>query len=349
MWGCGKDSAVTPVVEVPVPSVEFSSAATMIEEGQNLTVSLTLSEQLPEGVVVQIDYAPGTGMEIGANGDAYFEPDPVSNSIMFEGPLTVLEFKIYSRADTDAEGVETIVFTLASTEGVEVGTKNSVTISLSDAYPRDGLVAEYKFSGNLLDTSGEGNNGTNNGATLTTDKSGKPASAYSVHGSGYITVPNSTETNFSTNANFTISVWVKPAAVQNDLGGIINDVIRPWLGNSQGYPFGISYYNTTKTFSGARYDGSGCGNGPEVTSAAVDAQFHHVVYRKSGSTLQLFVNNVLAGSTTDATVCSTANSSDMFIGCRGNLLRCFTGTIDDIRIYNRALSSEEISVLFMLP
>ena len=48
--------------------------------------------------------------------------------------------------------------------------------------PTEGLVAWYPFNGNANDESGNGNNGTVNGATLTTDKDGNENSAYSFDG-----------------------------------------------------------------------------------------------------------------------------------------------------------------------
>ena len=49
-----------------------------------------------------------------------------------------------------------------------------------------GCVANYPFNGNAEDISGNGNNGTVYGATLTTDRFGNPNSAYNFNGSSYI-------------------------------------------------------------------------------------------------------------------------------------------------------------------
>src|SRR5208282_5892757 len=68
-----------------------------------------------------------------------------------------------------------------------------------------GLVAYYPFNGNANDASGNGNNGTVYGATLTADRFGNPNAAYSFNGaSAYITTPL-TNTIFS--GDFTASVW----------------------------------------------------------------------------------------------------------------------------------------------
>jgi hypothetical protein len=69
-----------------------------------------------------------------------------------------------------------------------------------------GLVAQYDFTGNANDLSGNGNNGTIVGATLTTDRFGNANSAYSFDGdSNYIFIPNAILS--STQTSYTINYW----------------------------------------------------------------------------------------------------------------------------------------------
>ena len=71
------------------------------------------------------------------------------------------------------------------------------------------LVAYYPFNGNANDESGNGNNGTNYGATPTIDRFGNANTAYSFNGtSNYIQIPTSTSFQ-SINSEVTISSWVK--------------------------------------------------------------------------------------------------------------------------------------------
>lgn len=79
--------------------------------------------------------------------------------------------------------------------------------------PTDGLVAYYPFNGNANDESGNGNNGTVNGATLTTDRHGNPNSSYNFRGFNYgdkITIPNNSSLSFSN--EISISLWTKQAS-----------------------------------------------------------------------------------------------------------------------------------------
>ncbi len=87
---------------------------------------------------------------------------------------------------------------------------NVMAQNIPSYVPKDGLVGWWPFNGNANDESGNGNHGTVNGATLTTDRYGKVNCAYSFDGDkDYIDIGNSnTLKRFKT--NFTISAWIKP-------------------------------------------------------------------------------------------------------------------------------------------
>ena len=69
-------------------------------------------------------------------------------------------------------------------------------------------MADYPFNGNANDASGNGNNGTVYGATLTTDRFGNPNSAYYFNGlSDYIDIPNNSSQQITTN-QLTLAAWV---------------------------------------------------------------------------------------------------------------------------------------------
>ncbi len=73
--------------------------------------------------------------------------------------------------------------------------------------PSDGLVGWWPFNGNANDESGNGNDGTVNGAILTTDRNGNANSAYSFDGvSNYI---GGSISNLNNTSSTTVSAWVK--------------------------------------------------------------------------------------------------------------------------------------------
>ena len=73
----------------------------------------------------------------------------------------------------------------------------------------DGLVAYWPFDGDARDASGNGNDGTVNGATPTSDRNGKANGAYHFDGNDSITVANSTSLRSPTKA-ISLAAWMKP-------------------------------------------------------------------------------------------------------------------------------------------
>ena len=71
--------------------------------------------------------------------------------------------------------------------------------------PANGLLGWWPFNGNASDESGNGNHGTVNGATLTTDRFGNANMAY-----GFDGVDDWIEATFNQNNNYSISTWFKP-------------------------------------------------------------------------------------------------------------------------------------------
>src|SRR3990167_6219025 len=71
---------------------------------------------------------------------------------------------------------------------------------------KDCLVAFYPFNGNANDESGNGNDGTVNGATLTTDRFGNTDRAYGFDGNDFMSVNDHASLDFD--ADFSISFWV---------------------------------------------------------------------------------------------------------------------------------------------
>ena len=80
----------------------------------------------------------------------------------------------------------------------------TITIAQVPSYvPTNGLVGWWPFNGNANDESGNGNNGTVNGATLTSDRFGNASSAYSFDG-----VDDYIEIQLNQSLSYTYSAWV---------------------------------------------------------------------------------------------------------------------------------------------
>ena len=217
-----------------------------------------------------------------------------------------------------------------------------------------GLIAHYPFNGSADNQTRDDLHGIVHGARLTADRKNKPNAAYMFDGvDDYIQVKHDEVLNLP--EDFTISLWTKISSDQVPHSGI-NDILRKWTGNAEGYPFSISYLNS-KADEGkqnkiicVRYDSQLCRNSPTTFSPVIaNDRFIHIVLVKEGGRMKHYVNKKLVEEITDTTNparCKAGNSADMTIGCRGNLVRFFRGVIDDVRIYERALTQKEINTVY---
>ena len=223
-----------------------------------------------------------------------------------------------------------------------------------------GLMAYYPFSGNAKDSSGNGNNPSFNNARLTTDRFGNANSAYSFNGSSsYIQIPNSSSLQIGVRA--TISLWVRPNAFYtgkchanymickgNEGGGALDALFSDGGYDSNNGIDGCSVaVDTTKeTF----YSSLGGYFDPNLLSVHTNT-WYHVVEVCDSNIAHIYVNgNLIRENTTPAIPFSTPY--DLFFGRYVNISVTpywFNGVLDDIRIYNRALSVTEVNTLYTAP
>ncbi|WP_373519986.1 LamG domain-containing protein, partial [Aquiflexum sp.] len=216
-------------------------------------------------------------------------------------------------------------------------------------------VAYYPFNGNAKDAIGS-NNGTVNGATLTTDRFGNANSAYLFDGvDDIIDIPSSSSNNFTLNQDFTVQCWVKiPSSQPNESTVAANTILEKWDGITGGYPFVIRYRNNNEDnpdFVKAKIEAARW-NGTEqaivFSEVSVnDNAYHLITFTKNGTLLSLYVDGVLQNTTTDLTSGTTDNPDPLHVGNRiafGPL--ALSGTIDEIKIYHLALTAEQVLAEF---
>jgi hypothetical protein len=203
------------------------------------------------------------------------------------------------------------------------------------------------FSGNALDMSGNGNNGTVSNATLTSDRFNAANSAYLFGpANSHIDVGNLSK--FATNDEITISMWGKSnSTTSNCLFEIINDTPHDrCLGCAQ-YANGgstLMIWDWGSIYSGGRTTKSGV--------AADLTNWHHYVYivSQSGNLKQMYLDGAIASNAPYVMTCTNRNKP-LYIGAdvdtSGGSLR-WQGAIDDVCIYNRALTAAEVSALYNL-
>jgi hypothetical protein len=203
-----------------------------------------------------------------------------------------------------------------------------VSIGSASADLNDGLVAYYPFNGNANDESGNGYNGTVDGATLTTDRFGNASSAYYFDGKDdFIYAP--VNINPDIMPSMTMSAWVRAdddspimQVISHDNGGYDRSLGIDSRGGGTGW----------SAFSGS---GGVLGYTPVTIGEWV---FVAVVYDQNLSTVKLYVNDTIYEEEGNLGL----GWDYIHIGSNPSYVEYFAGAIDEVRIYNRALFETDI-------
>ena len=222
----------------------------------------------------------------------------------------------------------------------------------------DGLIAYYPFSGNASDWSGHGYNGVVSGATLTTDRFGNPSSAYNFDGiDDYIEVPNTNDV-FSLTHAWTLAAWVRPFNSSTD---VRDDPIVWKLANNNTHEdtfilgWGASPTMPVENSFMTGLERAVDGRDFKIVSGSHNPnEWLHVVGNYDGSELSIYVESVLETQITIGPVMAYTGPAPLRIGnlqnSSGHLSSlydgAFYGEIDELHIYNRALSASEVTELY---
>lgn len=228
-------------------------------------------------------------------------------------------------------------------------TTSSDSLHFSDSSQKNdltnGLVAYYPFNNNALDESENKNDGTVEGAKLIKDRNGRENSAYAFDGiDDHIYVPDH-ESLQITDA-ITLSVWFKTQEAVPFAGILCKSEVT---GARSGYLIDIDQNERLRV--DLLKDHSQHIFGKVITDKSIDIldnEWHHVVVTYDGQSLRLYLDDQLV-DTEDYLERIQKNNEPLLIGWDRNTWlsnRRFKGAIDDIRIYNRALTSRELALLF---
>ena len=210
-----------------------------------------------------------------------------------------------------------------------------------------GLKGVWSFEQNWLDATGNNNNGTNSGATFSTDRKLGSYSAY-FNKASYVNL-GSSSTLCPTTA-ITIALWAK------NLGGrditpneylvcrgnaaytsAANNAYQIVLGNSS--PDYLAFHVSNGTVI------TGTENVTAVQCATLGTGWHFIVGTWDGATIRLYVDGVLRSSVAHSgSIMSVPVNT--YLGQCGDGSRKFIGYLDEMGIYNRAISQTEITALY---
>ncbi|MFA5130578.1 MAG: LamG-like jellyroll fold domain-containing protein [Patescibacteria group bacterium] len=206
----------------------------------------------------------------------------------------------------------------------------------------DDLVLRWDFdecSGtSASDSSGYGRTATFNGSpAFSTDSASGNACSLSFNGTdAFLSLADTPDLNFGANQDFTISFWIKTSTV--------SDVSRAFIGKLFGG-------------SGPGYGLRGNGSANQIefwstpdtsftctTCNYSDNKWHYVVAIRDDTTKKLYFDGslVLSGTTVSNNI---TNAQPLYFGTRSGAVM-YTGILDNLRIYRRSLTGEEIRWMY---
>jgi hypothetical protein len=215
-----------------------------------------------------------------------------------------------------------------------------------------GEVAYYQFNNSAADSSSNGNDGTVYNVTATTNRFGSANSAYHFDGStAYITVPDAGSLRLAA-TDFTINAWVKLDSYNSFfLSSIVN---KRLTGANNGWTMGLG--GESETPIGTVYFGPGGGASDAVGNVGIALNtwtMVTVVYNLSATQLSIYVNGTLDNVTNNIISPNSDITTLMYIGKDNpsvpNNGYFFQGSMDELRLYNRALPISQIQKLHNLP
>ncbi|SLM28798.1 putative LamG-like jellyroll fold [Desulfamplus magnetovallimortis] len=238
---------------------------------------------------------------------------------------------------------------------------------LAQADLSDGLVAYYPFNGNANDESGNGNHGVINGPTQTIDRHGNNNSAYFFDGrDDYITIAHNKMLNVDN--QFSICAWMQVNSNSNGYSSIISKGGDDSSGEPHVYFLRIRpsssvsspIVDTEKRFQVFFLGQGGVSDDNEFSLISNEQWYENewsfVVGLFNGTTFKIYINGSLDSEgnfhypdRNPAGHRVYSNSYDLEIGRRfgdEQSKHHFNGSLDEIRIYNRALSQSEILQIY---
>jgi hypothetical protein len=227
------------------------------------------------------------------------------------------------------------------------------------AVPTNGLVARYDFNGSANDTSGLGRHGVLHNVTPTSNRFGNGTSAYSFNGTNaYVEIADHRVFSVATAGTLSISVWMRPGTLtfpDTEGTGYVH-----WLGKGVAgqHEWAFRMYssdniegreNRTSFYLFNLVGGLGAGSYVQET-VAPGTWYHYVaVVNMSTDTIRWYKNGVLKDQdpfiNSEYHITPRNGTAPVRIGTK-DFASYFKGAIDNIAIYNRALSATEVEQLY---
>jgi hypothetical protein len=254
----------------------------------------------------------------------YYASQTVNGCESTRTPVTVSinDAQITASANLVCVGTA-VTITASSTSATSNGT------STLPANLQNGLVGYWPFNGNANDASGNNNDGTVNGATLTTDRFGNSNGAYSFDGNDFI------ETNRLNFNSFTSSLWLNLTSF-NCYSSLIDAYPSSWEFLSDCITPNISAVVWNNDSNYEVY--------PSNYAIPINTWINLALTFENNE-VKIYANGIFVMSTSTVSL-NNLNGLYYFGRSRSGTDQYLNGKLDDIAIYNRALSPSEISQLY---
>ena len=168
-------------------------------------------------------------------------------------------------------------------------------------------------------------------------RTGSLGNAFSFSGSTYITVANESQFDFERTDAFSISFWIYTPGFTGSGTGLVSK----WGGSGQGWELNA---NDNGTIRWLLYDTSL--KAITSTTAIATSTWTHVVATYSNNVCRFYFNNTKNSPADTSLSGSLLNNTAVVVAARAGVSRILTGTMDEVEIYNKALSDAEVSALY---
>lgn len=208
--------------------------------------------------------------------------------------------------------------------------------ALDDAGSEGGLMAWYRFeeaTGTVVDSSGNGNDGTVMGTGTTQGATGRVGNAITFDGSGYVVVPADTSLDFSTGA--TVELWINLVSTS----GVQSLVSRGTGNNDDLFAMHTNDSNLQSIFQ--RITPQAVVSPTTSVGLISAATWTHIAVVNDGSEYaRVYINGALSTMTAGGGL--SPIPSDLYIGRREPAVFQLIGSVDEIKWWNMIRSEDEI-------
>jgi len=214
-----------------------------------------------------------------------------------------------------------------------------------------GLKAQYAFEGNIIDSSGNNLNGTLANALAQVSAPGASGQALQLQPGGYVDLGNPASLDFGT-GDWTIAAWIKTGMTGT---GDANKgtIVGKGGDGSGGHRYALIMSESTEGVVTLVTDDNVDKIVVNSNTPINDDQWHFVVGQRQGSDIRIYIDGQLENTGSAAntsaqpydlagTVQHNAYVGAITNNASGVLYKMFGGSIDEVVIYGRALSAEEI-------